>query len=490
MSDRWVLFVAVDSYLDASLGAVPYAESAARTAADLLAAAGWPKKQHVALLGSHATKGAIESRVRKLRRGLKKGDRLLVWVDAHAFSHKGASSIAAWDTSPDDLIDSGVSLAGVVKELTAAKAAEVVFLLDVGAGPLPKAAWPDGVAPHLDFEELDRLFADSPKAVALTATVDDQESHTAAALKGSVWTFLLLEALAGRGAKALTPDGTVTAASLHRYLEDELPRLLRKHFDGRTDQTPRLFGDATAGAVVADLSASAAAAGGPLLEPSRLKRIAFRTESHGRVRDLSGFRKTFKLPEHAGPSARSFVAKCAADDVRADLDEVFEAVRANLGYKRKEIDSSTGAGMGALRTPDFEYTVSMALDPADPTQVIWTRELGQLADAGFVRTAGFEAAFGRLFDQLRFEFASPVDVEAVVDRLEDDPPAGVGVAVASDGAACDVTLAGFAGAVRVERAALTIRGRAGTVGGLLDQFLEFVRRVGPLGEPLALPAKG
>ncbi|MEO2088921.1 MAG: hypothetical protein ABGY75_05415, partial [Gemmataceae bacterium] len=62
--------------------------------------------------------------------------------------------------------------------------------------------------------------------------------------------------------------------------------------------------------------------------------------------------------------------------------------------------------------------------------------------------------------------------------------------VASDGGASYVTLAWFGGAVRVERAALTIRGQAGTVGGLLDQFLEFVRRVGPLGEPLALPAKG
>jgi hypothetical protein len=232
VSDRWVLFVAIDSYLDASLGAVPYAESAARTAADLLAAAGWPKKQHVALLGNHATKGAIESRVRKMRRAMKKGDRLLVWVDAHAFSHKGAGSVAAWDTSPDDLIDSGVSLAGMVKELTASKAAEVVFLLDVGAGPLPKAAWPDGVAPHLDFEELDRLFADSPKAVALTATVDDQESHTAAALKGSAWTFLLLEALAGRGAKALTPAGTVTAASLQRPHRPDPAAVRRRHRRG------------------------------------------------------------------------------------------------------------------------------------------------------------------------------------------------------------------------------------------------------------------
>ena len=59
----------------------------------------------------------------------------------------------------------------------------------------------------------------------------------------------------------------------------------------------------------------------------------------------------------------------------------------------------------------------------------------------------------------------------------------------SDGGACEITLSGFAGAVRVDRAALTIRGRAGSSGGLLDQFLAFVSSVGPLGEPLALPPR-
>ena len=95
--------------------------------------------------------------------------------------------------------------------------------------------------------------------------------------------------------------------------------------------------------------------------------------------------------------------------------------------------------------------------------------------------------FGKLFDQLVFEFAAPVDVAAFVDRLEDHPPKGVKVQVASDGRSCDVTLAGFAGRVTVDRHALTVRGRAGNSAGLLDQFLAFLRTFGPLGDPAALP---
>lgn len=491
MSDRWALLVAIDTYQDAILGAVPYAEAGAKAAADALAAIGYPKKNQILLIGSHATQGAILSRVRKLKKQMKKGDELLVWVDAHGFSHKGDGVLAAWDTLPDDLVESGVSVGELVKELLSSKAGQVVFLLDVGAGPKPSMAFPADVVGQLDFEQLSHLFDDSPKGVCLTATVDDEESLMAAPLKASVWTHLVLEALGGRAAKAITPDGTVTAASLQRYLDDELPRVARKHFTGPPAQSPRLFGEQNGAAMVADLTPLLATrTGGGLLDPARLRRIVFRTETRGRVKDLSGFRKTFRLPDGTGPSTRKFVAKCAADDLRSDLDNVYEVVREQFGYKRRDVDTSAGLdGYGSLRTPDFEYTVHVAQDPNSPTDVIWRREVGQVADVDVVRGAAFEAAFGKLFDQLAFEFAVPVDVGDLVDQLEDVPADGRKVSVDSDGASCEITLAGFAGAVRVERTALTIRGRAGTSGGLLDQFLAFVSNVGPIGEPLALPPR-
>ena len=488
MPDRWLFAVAVDSYQDATLGAVPYSEATAKAAADALAAVGYARKNQVVLLGSHATQGAVLSRVRKLKKQMKKGDELLVWVSARGFSHKGDGVLAAWDTLPDDLADSGVSVGELVKELGGSKAAQLVFLFDVGTGPKPPAAHPEAVLPHLDFEQLSRLFDDSPKAVCLTAATEDEESLVAAKLKAGVWAHLVLEAVGGRATKAITADGTVTAASLQRHLDDELPRLVRKHFAPPPVQSPRLFGGQHGGAVVADLAPLLAArTGGGLLDPARLKRIAFRTETRGRVKDLTGFRKTYRTPDNTGPSTRKFIAKCATDDVRQDVDTVFEVVREKFGYKRRDVDGTTGSdGYGHLRTPDFEYTVSVAQDPTSPTDVLWRREVGQLTDVTVVRGAAFEAAFGKLFDQLAFEFAVPVDVGELVDRLEDAPADGVKVSVDADGAACEITLKGFAGSVRVERTSLTIRGRSGTSGGLLDQFLAFVGAVGRIGEPLAL----
>jgi len=486
--DTWALVVAVEKPLDPSFAPLPYCEAGAKAVADALAANGVPKARQFVLLGRHATKTAVESRLRKLKKAAKKGDTVLAWVAGRGYSKGGRGAVGCWDTLPDDVLDTSLPVAGLVAELTAAKAAGVVLFLDIGRTTLTADCQPAGVEPALDADELHSLFAEHPKAAALVSAAADEESLWAAAVKAGAWAHLIAEGLAGRAAKAATKVGVVTAASLHHFAADELPRLLRRHFDGGVSQTPVLYGEHNGALPVLDLSAvlGGAAAGG-LLDSDRLRRVMFRSDTSTKVKDLRGFRKSFQIPDFAGPSSRKFIAKCASEDIRADVDAVYEAARAHLGYKRKDIDTIAGQdGFGSLRTPDFEYTVTATLDKTDPSRVSWRRELGQLSDAGFVRGPGFEAVFGTAFDQLAFEFAKPVDVEAFIDRLEDSTPAGVTLHVASDGGAFELSLTKFAGRVRVERTALTVRGRAGNSAGLLDQFLAFLQKVGPLGEPLML----
>lgn len=485
MADRWALIVATDKFLDPALGTVPYAEAGAKALSDALAQAGYPKANQFLLLGPHATRTIVESRLRKLKKLVKRGGDVLAYVAGRGTSRAGAGALACWDTLPDDLPETSLPVADLLAALGGTKASQVTLLLDVGASAIaPHAEF----QPHLDGDELEALFADSPKAVCLSATRPDEPAHAAAGLKGGVWTHLLVEALSGRATKALDSGGQLTALSLQRFIEDEMPRVLRKHFEAGVTQAPQLYGGQNAGQVVADLG-RLVGADGSLLDPERLRRVVFRSESLGRVKDLTAWRKTYDLPDSARPSACKFVARVANADVKADLDEVYDAAREQLGYKRKDLDVAAGPdGFGLLRTPDFEYAVTAALDAEDASRVVWRREVGGFADPGFVRGAGFDAVFGKLFDQLVFEFAAPIDVAALVDRLEDHPPKGAKVQVASEGTSCDITLAGFAGRVTVESRALVVRGRAGDSAGLLDQFLTFLRTVGPLGEQLALPS--
>lgn len=462
------MVVATDTFLDPAFLAVPYTEAGAKLLAEGFVTGGVTKERLIVVSGRHATKAVVESRCRKLLAAIKSDDAVTVYLA----SRPKNGYLAVGDTHADDLPGTAVQLDWLLTQLTGSRAGHATLLLEAGEG--------------LDFDLLQTTCDGSSKLLCLTAADEDDPPLVAAGLKAPVWTYLLAEAFSGR-AVATDRCGKLTGASIQRYVEAELPRLLRKHLEPGQRQVPQQFGDAEM--VLADLSGTADLGDG-LLDPARLKRVVLRADSRGRVKDLADWRKSFTVPDVASARHRKFVQRVAAPDLKSDLEVVYAACREQLGLKRKDLELTLGDdGFGCLRTPDFEYTVTVDLDPEKPDQVVWRREVGQFSDPGFVTGDEFDALFGKLFDELVFEFASPVDVERLVDRLEDRPLKGMKVQAASNGSTCEVTLTGFVGRVTVSRQSLAVRGRPSDSSGLLEQFLRFLRAVGPLGEPTALPPR-
>lgn len=450
MPDRWVFAVGVEKPLHAALGIYAFAD------ADALAlAVGVSLSRQVILTGQHATLAAVRARLKRFKKAVKKGDTVLAaWLGPVADGR-----LVCWDTLPDDPAETALPAAEFVESLTASKAGRVVFLFGAGV-------------------ELRGVIA-APHA-ALLAARPEEPIPVAAAAKAGLWPQLIAEALAGKH-RAATVEGVLTAGSLQAFIEDELPRRLRRHLTPGVTQTPLLLGDAAA--EIVNLSGTLSEDAGAVLDPARLRRVVFRGETTTRVKDLTDFRKGFQVPDYAGPGSKKFIRRIAEADVKADLEAVFAACREQFGYRRKDLELQTGSdGIGTLRTPDFEYNLMVDLDATDPSKVVWRREAGGFKNADAVRTPAFAAAFPSTFDSLVFEFAGKFDVSAFVDRLEDEPVPGATVNASGDGASCEVALKGFPGTVLVTKHALTVRGRAANAGGLLDVFLAFVRAFGVPGD--------
>jgi hypothetical protein len=205
-----------------------------------------------------------------------------------------------------------------------------------------------------------------------------------------------------------------------------------------------------------------------------LKRGALRGETTAKVKSLSGYRKFHRLPERVNASSRKFVADLAHEDVKRDVDEVYAAVRESLGYKRRDVEGSADRGTGVVRTPDFEYSVGVDLAEDDPTTAVWRREVAGIKSPEVVLGKPFQQVFSGVFDTLVFEFTRPFDLEAWVDRIEDDLPDGVKLRTASDCSSCDVQVRGKACVVRLFRDRVEIQGQK-TPGskGLVEAFLSF-----------------
>jgi hypothetical protein len=310
------------------------------------------------------------------------------------------------------------------------------------------------------------------------------------ALKHGVWAYHLLEALGGKAPLALEDGRYVTADSLEAYLGREVPRTLRTTFREARGQTPVAYGEPGPGFVVADLA--------PLRERGRanadprlqsLKRGALRSESTARVKGLRGYRKFHKLPDRVSASSQKWVADLAAEDIKFDVDTYYAAVREYLGYRRRDVEAGYERGSGYVRTPDFDYAVSVAQAPDDPASVVWRREVSGIRRPEAVLGRPFQRAFGELFDTLVFEFERPFDLATWVDRLEEDRPEGVKVRCASDCSSCDVSVAGFVGVIRLWPNRVEIQGGGKGPGskGLVEAFLQFQDLFTDRHDPRALP---
>jgi hypothetical protein len=215
-----------------------------------------------------------------------------------------------------------------------------------------------------------------------------------------------------------------------------------------------------------------------MVDFKQLQRVVFRAESRARVKQLSGFGKGHAVPDRDSPSARKFIARLADDDIQADLERTYQALRERFGFKRRQMETSAADGCGVVRTPRFNYSVAVSADPANASFVVWRREISSLRDPRLLQQPEFEAVFGKLFDALVFEFAEPIAIARLVDCFEEEELPGMKIACASDATWCEITLNGFGGAIRIDRRSLTIEGRrTPSAASLLEQFLKFIAQV-------------
>jgi hypothetical protein len=462
-----VFTVAVERPLHTELAGVRAAEACARRLVAAFAATGIPDPNRTCLMGQAATRAAVESRLKAFRKRLRPGDRaIVIWIGP-GVSRTGVGSLDCWDTLPDDRAGTAFAIRDLAGILKSSKSAETILFL---------------AAPGSDSNELATRFDNAPAIAVLSAEVNGP-GETADSMR--IWCEAIGEAIGGTIRAARDTEDRVTARSIQKFLAAELPRRLRIEFGDDTRLVPRLFGSAEG-----LLREAGPKTNGAMLDDARLRRIVYRAESASLVRDLSDYRKSHSVPAKAGPASRRFVQRLAARDVSDDLERIAARCRQRLGFKRKDLVLVTGSdGTGSLRTPEFEYSLSVELDPADSAKLLWRRELGRFADIEWVRSQRIESELELSFDQLAFELSRPLDVDSFIEQLENRPIPGVKIQADDD--SYRLTLRGFVGEIAIRRNEIVVRDRSNRSNGLIDLLMEFLTRVG-VPEPTAalLPAPG
>jgi hypothetical protein len=461
MAERLALVIGVETHQDATLPSAAHAETDAGAFSGALERLGISRESQTVLLGGQATKTAIESRLRKLVKNPTAAEVLFVFFSGESFHLDDGEYLASQDSTADDLTETSSSLHALLEALNGSGCRQLVLFLDARAGIASKA--------------LEEQLKKHSGVACFVSCLKGESSHTSGAFKAGIWTHHVIEALGGKAPLALQGGRLLTANSLQEHLAREVPRTLRATFREAPMQTPTLYNSPGERFVIADVETlldETAPTADPRLAP--LKRGSLRNETTMKVKALAGYRKFHRLPDWVNPGSRKFVADLAADDVKSDVDNTYSAVREQIGYKRRDVEGSADRGSGFVRTPDFEYSVSVDLVDDDPSTVLWRREVAGIRNPEVVLGKPFQHVFGEVFDTLVFEFTRSFDLETWVDHIEDTMPAGVKLRTASDCSRCDVSVAGFTGIIRLFRDRVEIQGRkTPSSKGLVEAFLHF-----------------
>ena len=149
-------------------------------------------------------------------------------------------------------------------------------------------------------------------------------------------------------------------------------------------------------------------------------------ETVQRVDALPAFdrKRGHRVPDELSNGATAFVRRLAAGDVAREIEDCFQALRTQLGYKRRQLRVTLESDAAAIATPDFEFHLVVCQDPEAPGHARVRRTIEHVTSPQVVAAPAFAQAFADGFDGLDLTVGPRIDVGALIDRLEDEEPPG------------------------------------------------------------------
>jgi len=200
--------------------------------------------------------------------------------------------------------------------------------------------------------------------------------------------------------------------------------------------------------------------------------IAFVGRSGGQVKSLGGFNKRLhSIPDAANATTNAFLGRICAGELQDDAEPLFQAARAALHYKRKDIQLSVAAPLATLTARDFTLEIAYALDEREPARYAVTTTLRELRDLRVARSEALAQVFAGAFSELSFALVKGTHVEAVIDAIEALEPGAITVNYPSDYRDCTIRVEGVDADVRCTGATLDVLfPRGGAPAELIDAF--------------------
>jgi hypothetical protein len=214
--------------------------------------------------------------------------------------------------------------------------------------------------------------------------------------------------------------------------------------------------------------------------------LSFVAKNTTGLRRLSGWKKGSRIPDRYSDVTGQFATSLAGNELRDDLDHIYGRLKDAFGFRRRDLDASEPMdGTGTINTPYFNYSITVALNPDDLGEVIWTRSVDAIKNAAEIRSSAFASVFDGVFDTLEFSLPTAVNIEDFIDSIEAAKTPHLKIAYDRACTYCAIQLQSGTGTVTVKPRSLSIvHNRPKKTLQLIDSFDTVCKLVNKCNVPL------
>ncbi len=206
--------------------------------------------------------------------------------------------------------------------------------------------------------------------------------------------------------------------------------------------------------------------------------MSFTVQTPVKLKSLSGWKKGDRIPDRVSDFSQTLVAKCAAEELKKDLDEVYDKLKAAFGFTRRELQAAEpNDGTGTIITPHFNYSVTVTHNPDDLDGAIWTRSVDSIKTPAQISSEAFAAVFDDVFNTLAFALPTKVSIEDFIDAVEEAKIADLKIKYDREATYCEIEVLGAAGTITLKPKSLSIVHERRTKTPLLLGSFETVRKL-------------
>lgn len=379
----------------------------------------------IALMDNDATQGNINYELKQVIGSLEEDDLFIFYYAGHGFHGAGGNRITAWDSHAHNIEGTTLLLREVLFDrLSSSQCRRALAFVDACASEFAEVVPSRDVITSLDERELQQFLSSAEYLALFMSCSPGEKSFPSDKLNHGIWTHFLLKALRGEAEDALGPQRYLTDVGLRDFLRKEVPRYVTREMTVRAQQTPRAMITASNTFVIRDVPSPRAT----IAEAGDLRhiRVAPNKEyiegtEQGSIRTIPGFSKSrgHFVPDSVNDATDTFVKGLLTERINDEIQELYEAVKANFGLRRRDIQRENGDGAGNIDTEFFRFSIEARQASNDPAAYTILRQLELRTNADEHRDE-FDETFGRMFERIVVKVdPNQLSYDELVDKLED-----------------------------------------------------------------------